>query len=187
MLGDAQPDDTGNAVDSNRLRLLYDNDDAARALLEHFANRKNDSRLTTVENLQRVGTRTGIELSRQQVISVLQSLESAGCGDFIVGRRGKSSRFIWKVSTAAVGDLARGAQVHRSELSRPTESVFSGEEGDIVVHQYHLRPGLKPVRLELPIDLTVTEAARLAMFITTLPLDQESSGIQAARPLIERG
>jgi hypothetical protein len=84
----------------------------------------------------------------------------------------------------AVGRYAAGQPTVIEEVDpgTPTEE----EAGDVadapssdgaheLTHTFRLRPDL-PVSFVLPIDLTTSEAARLADFIKTLPFDETGAG-----------
>lgn len=163
--------DTGG-VDSECLRRLYQGGEEARAVLDHFASRERNWVTTTVDRIHANILNEGKELSRGDVIRVFQELERCGCGSFIVGRKGKLSRFEWQVQMVSVGQAAAGEIV-------PVEKVTPEEEGQegtgsFVKHTYRLRPDVS-VALELPIDFTTQEASRMARFIETLPF-QGSTG-----------
>jgi hypothetical protein len=162
----------GAQIDRRGLQELYKKSPEARSILDHLANRQRDWNETTVDRLQTNVAKAGVELSRSEVVDVLRALEAAGCGDFVVGRRGKSSRFVWRSSLVGVGRLAAGEPVAELELA-PAQG-HEEEESETVEHQYHLRPGSKPVILRLPADLTPIEAGRLAEFVRTLPFEQIS-------------
>jgi hypothetical protein len=165
---------SGDRVNVSKLRELYAKSAAARAILDHFAKRERDWHATGVDRLQSVVASEGTPISRADVIQVLQELDATGCGNFVVGRRGKKSRFVWHVGMVSVGRLAAGESVPVD----PLESAIAPEtpdeetESNAIVHKYVLRTTY-PVSIELPADLTTTEAGRLAAFIRTLPLNQE--------------
>jgi hypothetical protein len=160
-------------VDQQMLRKLYKQSASARAIFDHFASRQRDWGETTVDRIQANVEKAGTVLSRAEVVTVLRLLDECGCGRFVIGRRGKPSRFDWRVSLVAVGQLAAGNPVPQAELELPPEPEREDDTCEMVNHSYLLRAGLGPVTLRLPVDITVTEAARLAGFIRTLPLDQQ--------------
>jgi len=162
-------------IAQQRLQDLYKTSAAARTLLDHFAGRQRGRNVTEVDSLMES---TGLD--RWEVIHVLKALDEAGCGQFLAGRRGHQSRFQWAVSLVDAGKAAKGVDVVVEPLERTDEasSQFTAEAQapeapSQFEHQYQLRPGYRVV-LTLPIDLTVTEANRLATFIKTLPLDQQA-------------
>ncbi len=151
-----------------KLRGLYSRNKPARALLDHFAKRKNAMRQTSVDRLLAVLGDDGAEMSRGDLIEVLRELEAVGCGTFRIGRRGWPSRFEWRLDLVSVGQAAAG---ERKEIENITDEAVEEEaEEQVFPHVFQLRPG-QQVRLELPRDLTSREAVRLADFIKTLPFD----------------
>jgi hypothetical protein len=166
-------------VDTNLLRKLYQTDDAARAVFDHFARRERNWKEQNVDRLLRNIAKEGSQASRSDVVRVLKSLEKAGCGKFIVGRGGHPSRFRWDVEMVAVGGYAAGQPTvieeidpgtpTEEEAERVSESLPSRGVQEIT-HTFRLRPDL-PITFGLPVDLTAAEAARLSDFIKTLPFD----------------
>jgi hypothetical protein len=152
------------ATDVRRLRELYEKNAAARALLDELAGRERNWRETSVDRLVAIFETKGDPLPRKEVIAVLKELEKIGSGSFLIGRRGKRSRFVWTDDLMSVGQAARGE-------ADETEAAAGEDEGAIaqlVTHYYQLRPDLQ-IRLELPEELTDKEAQRLGDFIKTLP------------------
>jgi hypothetical protein len=164
------------------LRELYKADKTAQALFDTLAKRVNNSREQKVDQLERSLANDGVEASRRDITRVLKALEHAGCGEYIVGRKGHPSRFRWDVEMVAVGRYAAGisTDIGQVDPSLPSEdediSAEVGPDGRSAAspreftHGFQLRPQL-PVSFRLPADLTTAEAARLADFIKTLPFD----------------
>src|SRR5690606_27511620 len=105
-------------------------------------------------------------------VEFFKQLAEANCGEFVVGRKGHSSRFEWGVGLVSVGRVASGQlnQVERLadvELSRELDDGADAEP-DELNHRFKLRPDFE-VDLRLPRDLTTAEAGRLADFARTLP------------------
>src|SRR5690242_12856557 len=93
------------AVDKARLLTdLYTENESAQAILNDFAERFRKRRVTTLDQvLNRVAG-----ISRSEAIRVFRSLEDIGCGEFVEGRKGHLSRFVWTDDLTAVGRAARG-------------------------------------------------------------------------------
>ncbi len=159
---------TGSDVDLDGIRSLYSNDGAARALLDHLAGRERNRAVTPVDRLLINVAREGTELSRGDVIRVLRRLEEFGCGTFIPGRRGHKSRFKWDASFVSVGQVAAG---EADEFEDAPADDAGGDDVEMLEHGFQLRRDL-PVNLELPADLSSSEAERLASFIRTLPFTE---------------
>jgi hypothetical protein len=152
------------------LRKLYDDDAAARAMLDHFANRERNRRCTPVRVIQRNVEREGNQVSRPDVVRVFRKLEELELGRFVSGRRGRHSRFEWRVALGSVGQYA---SQERDDLEPVAEVGEQGDdaEDELLQHRYQLRRDLA-ITLELPRDLTPSEAQRLARVIETLPFDR---------------
>lgn len=148
------------------LRKLYKSNAAARKLLDYCAGRERNARVSSVD---RTATVTG--LSRAEVIEVFRDFEGLELGRFIVGRRGQPSRFEWQVAMVSVGQSATGeaTEIESDDIDDvgddPDEASSEG-----IKHTFRLRPDF-PVEVELPANLTSTEASRLADFIKTLPFN----------------
>lgn len=162
-------------VNVEQLKRLYASNKCAKALLSHAAKRKNNKSTTTVDRLLAVivGEENTI-VTRQELIEVLRKLEELGCGRFVIGRRGQSSRFEWTVQITSLGKVAIGeasvVETTNSETEEPREEEVNIVENGMITHAYQLRPDIT-VSLGLPIDLTTKEANRLSEFIKTLPFE----------------
>jgi hypothetical protein len=155
------------AVDVHGLRQLYTENVVARAFLDHAAQRERDMSETSVDRIEKILREREIDVTRADVVALFQRLSELGCGQFIIGRRGRPSRIAWSVSIASVGRAAVGEQQVVAEIP-PTES--GATESESLSHSYHLRTETT-VTFELPADLTPHEAERLAGFIRTLPME----------------
>jgi len=159
-------------VDFECLRSLYGRSAAAQAILDHFAGRERNQRTTKVDRVLEILQSSEEEISRGDVIDVFKAFEECGCGHFKAGRRGKKSRFEWTARMITVGQAAAGETDRIEALT--AEDVDDEDEGSetSLDHAYRLRPDFN-VPLQLPKDLTTTEAERLARFILTLPFQQD--------------
>jgi hypothetical protein len=161
--------ENGN-IDIDCLRAFYRDSDKAAALLDRLARRKRHWHETKVERLDGTLTKDGMPLSRGDVVEVLKKLDELGCGTFIVGRRGWSSRMAWDVDVASLGRAAAGEDV---ALEQTSGDAFDDQDADgdheMRKHAFMLREDLD-LSLNLPLDLTERESKRLAQFIKALPL-----------------
>ena len=156
-------------VDFNELRSFYNENDSAKAVLDHFASRERNWGTTTVD---RIHSNLGGNVSRGDVIWVFRKLDSFGCGSFKVGRKGHQSRFEWDVKMVEVGQAAAGETEQVEEVS-PEEAGEENRGNSLFKHTFRLRPD-QSVTVELPADLTSQEAARMARFIETLPFQDDT-------------
>ncbi len=146
------------------LRALYKTSAPASKILDHFASRIRDRKVVEVDRLMKILP----EITRADIIEVFKKLGELGFGQFVVGRRGASSRFERKVSLPSLGRAAAG---HDSVIAIAEDSDDAGDEPITIHHEYRLRPTFT-AQIELPADLTVKEAERLASFIRTLPFER---------------
>ena len=150
------------------LKAAYINDEALQAICDHFAFRTQNQKETKLSRLQVLLRREGQSINRAKIIAALKKLENAQCGRYIKGVKGWPSRFEWTVSSQLAGSSAADDLVSEDEY----EEMFDETNQEAVEardHSYQLRTDLV-VPLDLPIDLTIHEAKRLAQFILSLPL-----------------
>lgn len=152
------------------LRRLYNDTNVNKAVFDYFAARLNNSAETTVDRLHAVIRAQLPDVSRRDIIELFKVLQRRGCGEFVTGRKGYPSRFVWSVELIAVGKAASGEPTEIEPLTdadrRPGQT--DENEGTLIVHPYALRPDLR-IELALPRDLTAIEASRIADFVRTLP------------------
>lgn len=109
----------------DEIRTLYKTEAWARALFDHFAQRKNNSRQIPTEQLARL---LGESLS--EATAYAKRLHDIGCGKYVVGRRGGTSRFEWLYSTISLGRVAAGQS---DELVRLIDDEGDEAEGEAEV------------------------------------------------------
>jgi hypothetical protein len=96
------------------IRKLYRSNSAAQALFDWTAQRERDATATSIVNFS---NRLGI--SRGEAVGLARALEQAGCGQFVVGRRGQPSRFEWRFSCISLGQAAAGEDVKLEAAEDP--------------------------------------------------------------------
>jgi hypothetical protein len=156
-------------VDTSKIRALYKKDQVARSVFDYFARRTNDATETKVDRILSILKKEGNDLSRGQIIEFFKVLETLGAGKFVTGRRGWPSRFVWDVGLVSLAKIAGGES---QELQNKAAASLADEEGETLSHIFHLRPDLQ-IKIELPADLTVSEASRLSDFVKSLPFDED--------------
>jgi hypothetical protein len=160
------PETSAEVFDIEKLKQLYRTDKVAQFFLEHAAGRQRNQSETTVDRAIQILRNDGNDVSRQQLISTFQQLEECGCGQFVAGRRGFQSRFVWSTAMISVGRAATGEQEEIEELSDTASPAET--KNDWITHSFHLRPGLT-LELDFPADLTTDEAIRISRFVRSLP------------------
>lgn len=150
-----------------KLRQLYASSSAGRMLLDNFAERERDRRLTPLAWAKAFIRRQGG--TDHEVLPFLRGLEAAGCGQYIEGRHGQASRFKWGFPMRSVARLAQGTNTEPAEVElRQIEPDAVNINGEMLDHKLFLRPDLL-ITITLPHDLTANEAERLASFVKALP------------------
>ena len=96
------------------IRQLYRSNSAAQALFDWTASRERDATATSID---RLSNRLGI--SRGEAVALARALEQAGCGLFVVGRRGQPSRIEWNFSCISLGQAATGEDVKLEAAEDP--------------------------------------------------------------------
>lgn len=97
-------------VDVSGLRAFYKLDRTGQHVLESFAIRRNNWKITTVSSLFSVFRLIGLEISRKEIVRVFKELERFNCGEFVLGKvagdRNLQSRLVWRVPPGMVGKIA---------------------------------------------------------------------------------
>lgn len=158
-------------IKNDVLTTIYHRNSRSRGILDYFANRQKNSKTTSVDRLQKALSDENIDLTRTEIIDFFRELEDAGCGIFVVGRKGHPTRFEWTVPLIDIGRVARGDEIEVLALSNEaldSTTVTEEEANGLIKHRFVLRPNFD-VHLELPEDLSPAEAGRLADYIRTLP------------------
>lgn len=139
-----------------------------------------------------------MDASRYDIVASLKELEKAGEGQFIAGRKGQRSRFVWGAKAgparaasrkgsaatpeprqaskrvAKLASKAAPAAPRRAAEVPPSAKHARGAGAPVsriarsLQHSFHLRPGLT-VSIDLPEDVTPTEVDRFCTFLKALP------------------
>jgi hypothetical protein len=149
----------------DQLRLLRNENDYSRAILDDFASRTNNQRTTKIDQI--ISRLRDLEMPRWAPIRLFKGLAEQGYGRFIQGRKGHPSRFVWSSSSIEVGKAAKGDNVAITSLVEDENENNDPEE--MITHQFYLRTNTL-IKLDLPADLTEKEAERLGNFLKTLPV-----------------
>lgn len=88
-----------------------------------------------------------------------------------IGRKGKDTRLIWP-EVAPIGNLYRAFRLWFEDEFSAVEPRNATVES-IVLHEFHLRRDFV-VAVRLPVDLTIREAKKLSMWLSSLSFDDDS-------------
>ncbi|UQY32644.1 hypothetical protein K8U54_12910 [Pseudomonas fulva] len=150
------------------LKQVYRNNDVVRAICDHMALRAKNQYETGRQRIEYWLASDGYDFKRSEVIAAFRSLEQAECGRYVEGRHGWKSRFVWAVQSKLVADAAQGLE---SKEAVETDTAVEEITDEAIEHTYVLRPDLT-ISVELPADLTRSEAQRLAQFVGSLSFDE---------------
>lgn len=171
-------------LDPHQVAVLHRSHAGARKILDFVAGHADGLTETTVDLFLQ---ETGID--RAAAIDALRHLAIAGCGEFIVGRRGAPTRFRWITGMDRLAEILEvgaqpGAQPAMVAMVAPapaparalprlddtTDDELALPAVPVTTHRFQLRPDLV-IELRLPSDLSVREAERLGKFIDSLPFE----------------
>jgi hypothetical protein len=158
-------------MEISRLQSAYKSDAAVRAVCDEMAARERNQ---TETKLRRIIARLnggGNDIRKPNVIAALRTLEDCGCGQYVAGRHGWPSRFVWSVGSRGACQTAQGTIADFETLEDANDDADIEAELDTVTHMLRLREDFD-LELVLPADLTDKEATRIATFISALPIDE---------------
>lgn len=154
-------------MNTEELQELYETDGVAKALCDHLRARQYNQTETRTTRILSLLNAENNGVRKSDLIKVLRKLEVLGCGTYVEGRRGWPSRFVWKVTSISTCSTAAGEVQDIESLKGVGDD---DTEVDMLKHSFNLRADFA-VDLALPIDISSSEAERLAAFIKTLPLE----------------
>jgi hypothetical protein len=172
-----------------KLRRLYRANAAAKALLDYFSERQRNATETPLSRLETVLSERSTPVPRWDLISLAKEIAELGYGEFVVGRRGRESRIVWKVGINSLAHAAQGQQNNIDPLNEddpPNSAAVPlgtstpvAPRPAIMCLSFPLRQdsggGVLNAQLTLPKDFNRRDAERLIGFIKTLPFDRESA------------
>jgi len=120
------------------LRQLYAQNAVARAFFDHAARRERDQSETKVDRILVLLRAEGHEFRRREVIDLFRKLQDQGCGQFIEGRRGWPSRFVWSAGLTSVGRAASG-ELHAIAQISTEDNVLNESVSDRLAESTTLR------------------------------------------------
>lgn len=110
------------------LRDLYQQSSVARALLDHAARRERDQSETKVDRIFQLLRVEGHAVRRHEIIDVFRKLQDHGFGQFVAGRHGWPSRFVWNTGMTSTGQVASGAAQTITQISTDEEGAEDDSE-----------------------------------------------------------
>lgn len=180
------------------LRAIYRSKPGAKHALEYFTTCQPDANVVTVDDLYKFFQHKHYVVPRQDVVNLFKDLDKLGIGEFKIGRRTQKTRFVSKISLATIGFAVADEMEELNHANRELGQTQQKPEKDVEAAQdlrsikaleikeastssqevmekflnysFPLRPNVV-LSLNLPVDLTNTEAERLAGFIKTLPFN----------------
>ena len=111
-------------VDKDAVIQIYRTKKSFQTILDYFARRQKNSSRTTAERLQKALASEDIDITRTEIIDLFRALANAGCGVFLVGRKGHPTRFEWSVGLIDVGRVAQGESVEPTPLNESDNSTL---------------------------------------------------------------
>src|SRR5262249_27686240 len=105
------------------LRQLYRQNPVAHAFFEHAARRERDQSETKVDRILVLLRAEGHAFPRRDIIALFRKLQEQGCGQFVEGRRGWPSRFVWSSGLISVGRAAAGDSQSIARISTEANTL----------------------------------------------------------------
>jgi hypothetical protein len=112
------------------LRQLYQQSPVAQAFFDHAAKRERDQSETKVDRILVLLRAEGHAFPRRDIIALFRKLQDQGCGQFVEGRRGWPSRFVWSAGLISVGRAAAGESQPIAHISTE-ENALERDDGEI--------------------------------------------------------
>src|SRR6266699_4468004 len=109
------------------LRQLYKQSGVAKAFFDNAARRERDQSETKVDRTLVLLRTEGHEFRRREVIDLFRKLQEQGCGQFVEGRRGWPSRFVWSAGLTSVGRAAAGESQPIARISTEENTLDRGD------------------------------------------------------------
>ena len=111
------------------LRQLYLESPVAKAFFDHAARRERDQSETKVDRILILLRAEGHVFPRRDIITLFRKIQEQGCGQFVEGRRGWPSRFVWSTGLTSVGRAAAGESEPIAHISTE-ENTLDHDYGD---------------------------------------------------------
>jgi hypothetical protein len=112
------------------LRQLYNQSRVAKAFFDHAARRERDQSETKVDRILVRLKADGNEFHRREIIELFRILQEEGCGQFVEGRRGWPSRFVWGAEMTSIAKSAAGGAHVIEPISNEEEDAVDQLQED---------------------------------------------------------
>jgi hypothetical protein len=110
------------------LRQLYNDSPVAKAFFDHAARRERDQSETKVDRILVRLRADGHEFRRREIIELFRKMQDQGLGQFVEGRHGWASRFVWSTGLTSVGRAAIGEPQIIEHISSEDGVVDGGQK-----------------------------------------------------------
>ena len=152
------------------LQQIYKDSETVKSICDHMSDRSKNQNETALHRITHYLEQEGADFKRADLIAAFRLLEESECGKYVEGRHGWKSRFVWSVKSKLVAGAAQGKETKAALVAEedPDEEIIKDE---MLEHAYFLRPDLV-ITVELPADLSRSEAQRLSQFIDSLSFDE---------------
>jgi hypothetical protein len=110
------------------LRQLYNQNRVAKAFFDHAARRERDQSETKVDRILILLKANGNPFQRREIIELFRALQEQGCGQFVEGRRGWPSRFVWDAAMTSIAKSAAGAEHVIEPISNEEDTLDQMQE-----------------------------------------------------------
>ena len=112
---------------ADSIRELYSIDENAKSFFDWAASRKNDAAETSVDRISEV-----VGISRGLANELAKAICEAGCGDYIVGRKGWKTRVRWNFSLRSLGATATTGVSRLEEIDPELQADVTDQVGGSV-------------------------------------------------------
>jgi hypothetical protein len=165
-------------MDLESLQSLYRSNPEVIAICDALGNRQNNQLETKLKSLFASLNANNTTVQQWKLIRAFRELEKLGCGQYVEGRHGHPSRFVWnpEFGSLSICRAAFGESLVSTETDAENPDLGTFDRGtdeknsQLLSHYFNLRADYE-IEFTLPIDLTKTEAERLAAFVRSLPLE----------------